>query len=397
MTQAVILAAGESTRCFPLTLTRPKALMKIANKTIIEYSLDQLKGLVEEAIIVVGYKKEMIEALLGTEYEGIAIKYVEQTARKGTCHALLRVKEHIKGKFIMLYGDDLYVRKDMEACLASKYAILSYTVEDPSRFGLINLKQGDVLDNIIEKPKNPEGNLANIGVYVFDEAIFDFLEKTRKSVRGEIELPDAINLLAEKHEVRVVEAKNWIPNGYPWDLLDSNEFLLNSIEESKIEGEVEQGAVLKGNVVVGKGTIIKSGSYIEGPVMIGVDCEIGPNCYIRPYTTIGNNCKVGQSSEVKNTIVFDNSKIPHLSYVGDSVIGEDVNLGAGTITANLKHNKGNVKSVVNGKLIDSGRRKFGTIIGDCVSTGIDTQIYPGRKIWPGKTTLPSEVVKKDIM
>lgn len=397
MIQAVILAAGESTRCFPLTITRPKALLKIANKTIIEYTLNQLKGLVNEAIIVVGYKKEMIQELLGDKYDDIAIKYVEQTSRRGTGHALLQVKEHITGKFIMLYGDDLYMREDIEACLKNKYSILAYSVEDPSRFGLVNLKQGDILDNIIEKPENPKGNLANIGVYVFDEAIFDMLEKTKESIRGEIELPDTINMIAEQKLVKVIEAENWIPNGYPWHLLDSNKFLLDSLTKNKILGEVEKGATIKGTVHIGKGTVVKSGTYIEGPVIIGENCVLGPNCYIRPYTTIGNNCKVGQAVEIKNTIIFDNSKVPHLSYIGDSVIGENVNLGAGTITANLKHDSGGVKSVVNDKLIDTGRKKLGTVVGDGAKTGINTQIYPGRKIWPGKTTLPGEIIKKDVM
>ena len=93
---------------------------------------------------------------------------------------------------------------------------------------------------------------------------------------------------------------------------------------------------------------------------------------------------------------MDGSKIPHLSYIGDSVIGENVNLGAGTITANLRHDNGNIKSMIKEKLIDTKRRKFGAVIGDNVHTGINTSIYPGRKIWPGKTTLPGEVIKKDV-
>ena len=138
-----------------------------------------------------------------------------------------------------------------------------------------------------------------------------------------------------------------------------------------------------------------NGTYIEGNVMIGKDCKIGPNAYIRDGTTIGDGCHVGASVELKNMILMDNSNIPHLSYIADSVIGEKCNLGAGTITSNLRHDNNNVKSVVKDKLIDTGRRKLGVIIGDNVHTGINTSFYPGRKLWPNTTTLPGEIIKKD--
>jgi bifunctional UDP-N-acetylglucosamine pyrophosphorylase/glucosamine-1-phosphate N-acetyltransferase len=130
--------------------------------------------------------------------------------------------------------------------------------------------------------------------------------------------------------------------------------------------------------------------------MIGENCTIGPNCFIRSCTTIGNDSKVGNAVEIKNSIIGDNTSIGHLSYVGDSVIGDYVNLGAGTITANLRHDDKNISSPVKGDMVDSGRRKLGAIIGDNVHTGINTSIYPGRKIWPEKTTLPGEIVSKDV-
>jgi bifunctional UDP-N-acetylglucosamine pyrophosphorylase/glucosamine-1-phosphate N-acetyltransferase len=138
-----------------------------------------------------------------------------------------------------------------------------------------------------------------------------------------------------------------------------------------------------------------SGTYIKGNVIIGENCLIGPNCYLRGNTSIGNGCHIGQAVEIKNSIIMDNAKVPHLSYIGDSVIGKNSNLGAGTITANLKHDNENVRSVVKGKIVDTGRRKLGTIIADDVHTGINTTIYPGRKIWPGVSTLPGEIIDKD--
>ena len=155
-------------------------------------------------------------------------------------------------------------------------------------------------------------------------------------------------------------------------------------------------AHLNGTVAIGKGTVIRPGVVIDGPVIIGEDCTIGPNAWIRSYTAIGNGCRAGQGTEIKASILMDGARVPHLSYVGDSVLGEDVNFGCGTITANFRHDEGNHSSMVKGELVDTGRRKLGAIVGDGVHTGINTSIYPGRKLWPGTSTLPGEVVIRDI-
>jgi len=392
--QAVILAAGESTRMHPLSITRPKALMKVANKTILEHLLTALKGLVEEVILVVGYKGKMIRDFFGIEFNNIKLSYVEQREQLGTGHALLQAKGATSGRFIMMYGDDLVSGRDIKEALKHKHAVLAKEVDDPERFGIFTLK-GHMVKDIIEKPSNPESRLANTGVYVLDQGIFPLLERLEKSERGEYEIVDAIRLFASSNEVYCAMVSDyWLPIGYPWDLLDANSFLLERMRD-KLSGGVEKGAFLKGEVCVGKDSVVKSGAYIEGPVMIGEHCNIGPNCYIRAHTTIGNNCHVGNAVEVKNSILFDHTNVAHLSYVGDSVLGEHVNFGAGTIVANLRHDNNNVRSMVKGILVDTGRRKLGTIVGDNVHTGIDTAIYPGRKIWPDKSTLPAEIVTKD--
>jgi bifunctional UDP-N-acetylglucosamine pyrophosphorylase/glucosamine-1-phosphate N-acetyltransferase len=166
---------------------------------------------------------------------------------------------------------------------------------------------------------------------------------------------------------------------YPWHLLDANEETVKKMKR-KILGTIEKNVILKGSVVVGKDTTIRSGTYIEGPVVIGCNSKIGPNCYLRPYTTIGNYCHVGNACEVKNSIVMDHSNIPHLNYVGDSIIGENCNLGAGTTVANLKLDKQNISVVLNGKKIDSKRRKLGMVMGDNVQTGINSVINVGTMI-----------------
>ena len=183
---------------------------------------------------------------------------------------------------------------------------------------------------------------------------------------------------------------------HPWDLLRANELYVSSLTENVILGEVHPLAVIEGIVHIGHGTRILPGVFIEGNVVIGANCKIGPNCYIRGNTSIGDHCHIGQSVEIKNCLILSHTNVGHLSYIGDSVLGEKVNLGAGTTTSNLRHDGKTHRSMVGGVLIDTGRRKFGAIIGDHVHTGINTSIYPGRKLWPNTTTRPGEIVQHDV-
>ena len=183
---------------------------------------------------------------------------------------------------------------------------------------------------------------------------------------------------------------------YPWDLLELNSRIISELSESKIEGTVRERVSIDGFIELGEGSVLLPGVYIEGNAVIGKNCKIGPNCYIRGNTAIGDNCHIGQAVEVKNSLFMDNVSAGHLSYIGDSVICSGTNLGAATITANLRHDGKNHASMVEDTMIDTGRRKLGVIIGDDVHTGINTSIYPGRKIWPHGTTRPGGIVTKDI-
>ena len=392
MTQAVILAAGKSTRTWPLTLTKPKPLLKVMNKEIIKHNLDALQGLVDEVIVIVGFKKEMIINELGHKYGKLRIKYIEQKSQLGTGHAIKYVETLIKNKFLVIGGDDIFSQKDIQSCLKHKYAVLGCKVENPERFGVFVVKNKEI-QKVVEKPKNFVSDIANTGLYVFDKTVFSY--KLRKSQRGEYEIVDYVNMLAKKEKVTCEKVKgHWLSVGYPWDLISVNNYLVSQIKNN-IKGKLEKNVTVHGTIQVGKGTVILSGTYIEGNIVIGENCKVGPNCYLRGNSSIGNNCHIGQAVEIKNSIIMDRAKVPHLSYIGDSVIGENSNLGAGTITANLRHDNENIKSIVKHEVIDTGLRKFGAIIADNVHTGINTKIYPGRKIWPGVATKPGEKIFMD--
>ncbi len=395
--KAVIMAAGKSTRTYPLTLTRPKALLTVGNRTILEHQLDALDGIVDGVVLVVNYLRELIEERFGDRYNGLSLEYVEQAEQLGTGHAVLQCAGAIDEPFIAMNGDDLYDPRDLAKLAKTEQAALVKRVPDPRLYGIYEVSDGNRAVRLVEKPVDVFSDLANVGAYKFMPDVFDVLAKTEKSPRGEIEVTCAVQTLSETGDFRVIEMDGyWLAIGYPWHLLDANDYVLTHQLEPEVLGDVTPEAHLNGRVRVGKGTTIDSGVVIDGPVCIGEDALLGPNCWIRSGTSIGNGCRVGQGCEIKNSILMDGAAVPHLSFVGDSVIGENTNLGAGTITANFRHDGATVKSMVKDELIDTGRTKLGAIVADDVHTGIHTAIYPGRKLWPHTSTPPNATVDEDI-
>lgn len=374
--KCVVLAAGEGKRMHPLTYTRPKVMLPIANKPLLEWNLLNARDAgLKEFLFVVGYKSEMVRNYFGDGKQwDVNIQYVNQGKALGTAHAI-SMAEAFVDDFVVLCGDTIFGAHDIQNIVNKESSMGLVEVENPDEYGLVKTKGANVV-KIYEKMEKPFSNVINAGIYHFSKSIFDVIKMTGKSKRGEYEITDSINLLSKESTFEGIHLEEWRDVVYPWDLLDANEELLKKGTTS-IEGVVEENVTMKGPVVVGKNSTILPGSYIEGPVFIGSDCKIGPNCYIRPYTSIGNSCHVGNACEVKNSIVMDNSCIPHQNYVGDSVIGFNCNLGAGTKIANLRLDKRNINVVLNGKIIDIKRRKLGMIMGDNVQTGINSMINIG--------------------
>jgi bifunctional UDP-N-acetylglucosamine pyrophosphorylase / glucosamine-1-phosphate N-acetyltransferase len=376
--KAVILAAGEGNRMRPLTYTRPKVMLPLANKPILEHLLIELKKAgVKEFTIVVGYHGETIRQHFGDGTRwGVSIDYVTQRKQLGTAHAVKMVEGFVKGKFLLANGDVLLKAEDIEKIMAKHNVTLSLIeMKDTKDLGVVEVV-GNKIKAIHEKVAKPPSNLVNAGVYLLTPEIFSAIARTEKSPRGEYELTDSLQiLLGEDKPISWVKIDQWLNLSYPWDLLTANESLMAGMEEQRL-GTVEENAVLKGRVSIGKGTTVRANSYIQGPVVIGDNCDIGPSCFIRPSTAIGDNCHIGGAVEVKNSIVMQGSKIPHHNYIGDSIIGEECNLGAGTKIANLRLDK---KGIIAG-IVDTKRRKFGAIIGDSVQTGINASINVGSLI-----------------
>ena len=339
------MAAGKSTRAYPLTLTKPKPLLKAANKTILEHNLDNLNRIVDEAIIIVGYKKDLIKKRFGNNYKSLKIRYAEQKQQLGTAHAISVAERHIKDRFLLMAGDDIYSKGDVKNCTRHNYSILTAKVKNPQNYGVI-IKKNGVLADFIEKPKKFISNLINTSLYCMDKKIFHCLKQIKKSKRNEFEMPDAIRLLSNKNRIYCVPSRQWIPIAYPWDLLKADRILR------------------KGKTIIGKN------SKITGKIK---------------NSAIGNNCMI--NGNVESSIVMDNSIINKNSVVKDSIIGSNVHFQGKIISKN------NAYSAIKGKKIKAGR--LGAIIADNVRAK-NVIISPGCKIWPNKQ-ISDKTIKKDIL
>ncbi len=405
MKKAVILAAGDSTRMLPLSANQPKHLLPIAGKPLIYHTMEALeKAGIKETLVVYGYHGDQLQEAVETRSWKMAISFVNQKERKGTGHAAGYAKDFVgKKEAVLIYGDVMVGPDTFEGLIAYhekggyEFTLSTKLIEDPSAYGVVVVKKGKAT-LLIEKP-NPEevvSNLVNAGIYVIGDSLWEAIDNTELSPRGEYEITDSISMLIERGNVGAYTLPSWwLDIGKPWDLLEANEQILAN-QQKRIEGTVEDGAVIKGNTIVEKGAIVKSGAYIEGPVFIGEDSVVGPNCYIRAYTSLGKKVKIGNAVEIKNCIIMDETNVGHLSYVGDSIIGQRSNFGAGTITANLRHDDRSIFVSVKGERFNSMRRKLGAIIGDDVKTGIGTSIGPGIVIHQGAQTGTGVVVSRDI-
>jgi UDP-N-acetylglucosamine diphosphorylase/glucosamine-1-phosphate N-acetyltransferase len=404
--KAIILSAGEGSRMRPLTLTKPKTMLPVAGKPIIQYNIESLRDNgITDILLIVRYKEEIVRNYFGDGSDfGVNISYKTQKDFLGTANAISYGEDFIDDSIIVLNGD-IILDDEIIHEIIKKYNYLSpdtlmllTEVEDPSAFGVVEIENGNI-KNIVEKPKREEApsNLVNAGIYIFNKDIFDKICETEISERGEYEITDSVSLQIEDNKTVIGHktSKDWIDVGRPWELIEVNEELIGKLK-TEIKGTVEAGAVIHGEVFLDEGSVIKAGVYIEGNVYIGKNCDIGPNSYIRGNTYFGDNVHVGNAVEIKNSIIMENTNVSHLSYVGDSVIGSNCNIAAGTNIANLRFDNATIKTKIKNQKIDSGRRKLGAIIGDSVKTGINSSFSPGVKVGHNSTIGSGVLLYEDL-
>jgi UDP-N-acetylglucosamine diphosphorylase/glucosamine-1-phosphate N-acetyltransferase len=316
MKQAVILAAGEGQRLRPFTVNRPKAMISVADKPILQFIIEALaRNGIRNIVLTVGYRKEQVYDYLGSgERCGVNITYVTQMSQLGTAHALMQVKDAVEDEFLVLSGDNLIEAHTIADFIQVKpEALLAKRVSDPFRYGVVNIEGGEVQD-IVEKPKEAISNLVNTGIYAFTKNIFKFTEAV-------LDIPDALNnMLAEGYTINALETDGtWLDVVYPWDIISLNNAVLKNIDVS-LGGTIEAGVSLRGNVVVGGDSVVRSGSCIYGPAVIGSGCDIGPQVCIMPATSIGDNVTISSFTEIKNSVIGNDVTIGPGCIISDSVI-----------------------------------------------------------------------------
>lgn len=381
-------------------------MLPVAGKPIIQYNIESLKDNgIKDILLIVRYKEEMVREYFGDGSKfGVNISYKTQEDFLGTANAISYGKDFIEDSLIVLNGD-IILDNEIIGEIIKKYndlkpdTLMALTeVDDPSAFGVVEIEDGNI-KKIVEKPKKEEApsNLVNAGIYIFNRDIFDKIKKTQVSERGEYEITDSVSLQIADGKTVIGHKTNrdWIDVGRPWELIEVNEELISQLE-TEIKGTIEDGVHIHGEIFLDEGSIIRSGVYIEGNVYIGKHCDIGPNSYIRGNSYFGDHVHVGNAVEIKNSIVMENTNVSHLSYVGDSVIGSNCNIAAGTNIANLRFDNRPVKTKIKNQMIDSGRRKLGSIIGDSVKTGINSSFSPGVKVGHNSTIGSGVLLYDDV-
>jgi len=383
--KAIILAAGEWTRLRPLTNTTPKPLIKIHWKTILEHNLKNIYKYVSEIIIVVKYKAELIKESIWDNYKWVKVKYHVQWEEKWTGAALKWLESDID--VFVINGDSIFEKEDLKKLLKfSWYWVLVKKVKNPSKYWIFELDLEKNVKKVIEKPKDFVWYLANLWVYRFDPKILDIVNNIEKSSRGEYEITDAINEFAESFPFKTFEIEwEFIDIWFAPDILTANSHFLNKLSKSKIKWEIEDWVTIKGKIVLEKWAIIKSWTYIEWNCYIWKDSSIWPNTYLRWSTTIWEWCKIWNAVEIKNSSIWDKTNVAHLSYIWDSIIWNNVNIGWGFISANLRHDKANIKIPVKWVFTDTGTHKFWIIIWD------------NCKIWINSSSMPWRIIENDSL
>ncbi len=393
--KAIILAAGEGLRCRPLTLTRSKAMLPVANKPLLEHIITAVaENDIKEIILVVGYQKERIMDYFrdGLEF-GVKIDYVFQGAQLGTAHAVKQAREYVDSDFLVINGDNLVDRSTIADLLSGKkgsVTLLAVKREQTTGYGVVISEAGRVT-KLLEKPKEMVSHFVNAGIYIFTMEIFDEIDRTPLSIGGEYAITDTIQQLIMKgNYVSVVESKSlWMDAVHSWDFLKANAVLLESCRKER-SGIIEQGATIKGEVSIGTNSIIRAGCYVLGPAVIGKNCDIGPNAVIMPSTAIGDNASIDSSVEIENSIIMNDVRVGSGSCISNSIIGANNTIGCQFSTETGRELMIEMKGMLHHAEL------LGTVMGDDNSIGNRVLIRAGKMVANNCTIEAGATVHKDI-
>jgi UDP-N-acetylglucosamine diphosphorylase/glucosamine-1-phosphate N-acetyltransferase len=402
--QAVILAAGQSSRFWPLNKSH-KSLFKIMGKPLIWYTIKGLKKSGIKEIIIIQSPKKEIEKELKNYDLGVNLKYIVQSNPKGMGDAVWQAKNLISDKFFLMhaYHFDVegFTRLMLEKQKKTKARIilLGKKVSDTWKYGIIGLdkKNKDRVVGLIEQPKKGK-ELSDVGlkgIYFLSKDFFEYYKKTKRHI---YDFEDTIKLLIEQSEVRIIITKENVPTlKFPWELFEAEKQLMDKFLSSKIDrtAKISKKATIKGLVHIGRNTKVLEGATINGPIYIGDNCLIGNNSLLREYVNLEDNCIIGANAEVTRSI-FQKDIHVHSGYFGDSIFSKGCRVGAGTITANIRIDRGSINSIVKGERINTGLKSLGVMVGENTKIGINCSLMPGKLIGSDCLIGPKTIVSENV-
>jgi len=335
--KGILLHGGHGTRLRPLTHTGPKQLLPIANKPMSEYCIESMKetGIKDIVIIIGGIGSQKVKDYYGNgEKFGVNISYIHQDFPRGISHAISLCEDFIGNeKFLVFLGDNIIQKSisgfGMEFEKSNAVAsILLCEVDNPSRFGIADIKDGKIR-KIVEKPKEPPTNLAVTGIYFLTPVIFDIIKRLKPSWRNELEITDALDMLLNENHLITYNmiTDYWKDTGTPEDIIHANKTILENLIQD-FRGKKDSTVSIEGSVSVGDNTLIKNGVKIKGPVIIGNNCKIYGDAIIGPNTSIGNECIIS-GGKIKDSIIMNNCEIEENVNIKNSIISSN---------SSIKHN-----------------------------------------------------------
>ncbi|WP_232688808.1 glucose-1-phosphate thymidylyltransferase [Halobacterium zhouii] len=379
--QAIVLAVDDTEWTHPLAPNGPTSMLPVGRSTAAEHAVRSADAGGADRITLV-------------DPDGVVTDAVPDD---------VDYEHSITLEDALAAGDDEFVLLPASVLLDAP-AVASLVQRAPSmavarsetrpRFGAVDADGSRVqhvrrLGEEHEANDSSDGDRTDGGVLAFTGAV-----SLPAACRDEDATFDALVAAGVEAGLGTVTAERWHDLERPWELLEANAHALEALDSER-DGRIHPDATLSGGVVVEPEAVVESGVVVEGPALISRGATVGPNAYIRGATYLGPDAHVGHAVEVKNSVFLAGATVGHLSYVGDSVLGRDVNFGANTVVANLRHDDQSVRAAASDGRLSTGRRKFGVVVGENAKTGIGTNLNAGVTLGAGAHTTPGETVVRD--
>ncbi|HLD01573.1 MAG TPA: bifunctional sugar-1-phosphate nucleotidylyltransferase/acetyltransferase [Patescibacteria group bacterium] len=398
--QAVILAAGKSSRFYPFTDIEHKSLVSLCGKPIIVHTLFSLEKAGITNVVIIDGSTGVVEKTIG---DGSAfrmkITYVIQPSPEGMGDALLHAEKFLHDEFFVLNAHHVDFSEFSTLLQNSKtdaknVVLLAKKETAAGKYASVVFGDDSLLLSIEEKPSENKTGQRIIGIYLLNKAFLDVLKSVPKE---HYNFEKALEQYAGRRTANVVSTGNHsVTLKYPWDLFSIAEYLLLNIPSSiSSSATIAESAEILGKVIVEDGAVVMEGARIKGPAYIGKHVRVGTNAFIRDNTMLEEDVVIGANMEVKHSIILQKTTT-HSGFIGDSIIGSNNKIAAGFITANVRLDRASIHVEFNGDKKDTGWKHFGTVIGNNVHLGIRVSTMPGVVIGNDSVVGPATTILKNV-